>query len=135
VATVVGSHLSIRPICLTPPRLVLTADRQPTSEQTTNRLMLKLIRIMRQGHMRAAMMSLALLAGLVVPLGEAAGQSNCASKCKGNSACLNRCGNGAKHSPQAKHSQATPKATASPSSSQNGWRERAFTTEGGAGGY
>ena len=38
--------------------------------------------------MRAAMMSLALLAGLIVPLGEAAGQTNCESKCKGNSACF-----------------------------------------------
>lgn len=85
--------------------------------------------------MRAAMISLALLAGFIVPLDEAAGQTNCESKCKGNSACLNRCGNPAKRSPQAKHSQAAPKAAVSPSGGQNGWRERAFTTEGGAGGY
>jgi hypothetical protein len=86
--------------------------------------------------MRAAMMSLALLAGLIVPLDEAAGQTNCESKCKGNSACLNRCATGVKRSPQAKHSQAAPKAAVSPSGGgQNAWRERAFTTEGGAGGY
>jgi len=85
--------------------------------------------------MRAAMMSLALLAGLIVPLDEAAGQANCQSKCKGNSACLNRCAQGAKPSPQAKHSQAAPKAAVAPSGGQSGWRERAFTTEGGAGGY
>jgi hypothetical protein len=86
--------------------------------------------------MRAAMMSLALLAGLIVPLDEAAGQTNCESKCKGNSACLNRRATGVKRSPQAKHSQAAPKAAVSPSGGgQNAWRERAFTTEGGAGGY
>jgi len=85
--------------------------------------------------MRTAMISLALLAGLIVPLDEAAGQSRCESKCKGNSACLNRCGNMPKRSAAVKQGQTAPKAAASPSAGQNGWRERAFTTEGGAGGY
>jgi hypothetical protein len=84
---------------------------------------------------RAAMISLALLAGLIIPLDEAAGQSNCESRCKGNSACLSRCANAPKRSAGAKQSQAAPKAAISPSNGQNGWRERAFTTEGGAGGY
>jgi hypothetical protein len=84
--------------------------------------------------MRAAMMSLALLAGLVVSLDEAAGQTSCAKQCKGNSACLNRCGNAPKRAIAAKEAQTTPRAGVSPSGGQ-GWRDRAFTTEGGAGGY
>jgi hypothetical protein len=85
--------------------------------------------------MRTAMISLALLAGLIVPLDEAAGQSNCESRCKGNSACLNRCGHTPKRSAAAKQGQTAPKPAVSPSGSAGGWRERAFTTEGGAGGY
>jgi len=85
--------------------------------------------------MRTAMISLALLAGLIVPLDEAVGQSRCESKCKGNSACLSRCGNMPKRSAAARQGQAAPKAAVSPSQGANGWRERAFTTEGGAGGY
>ena len=85
--------------------------------------------------MRTAMISLALVAGLIVPLDEAAGQSRCESKCKGNSACLSRCANPPKRSSAAKQGQAAPKAAIAPSNGQNGWRERAFTTEGGAGCY
>jgi hypothetical protein len=85
--------------------------------------------------MRAAMMSLALLAGLILPLDEAAGQTNCEKNCKGNKACLSRCGNAPKRSPAAKQGQAAPRAAVAPSGGQNGWRDRAFTSEGGAGGY
>ena len=86
--------------------------------------------------MRTAMMSLALLAGLILPWDEAAGQTNCEKNCKGNSACLNRCGNAPKRSPAAKQAQPAPRAAVSPSGGgQSGWRDRAFTTEGGAGGY
>jgi hypothetical protein len=83
--------------------------------------------------MRAVMMSLALLAGLILPLDEAAGQTNCEKSCKGNRACVSRCGNAPKRSPGAKQGQAVPRAAVS--GSQNGWRDRAFTSEGGAGGY
>jgi hypothetical protein len=85
--------------------------------------------------MRAAMISLALLAGFIVPLDEAAGQSNCQSRCKGNSACLNRCANLPKRPAAAKQGQTASKPAVSPSGGPSGWRDRAFTTEGGAGGY
>ena len=81
--------------------------------------------------MRAAMMSLALMLGLIVPLGGAAGQSSCEKKCRGNSSCLRQCAQPQKRAPQAKQQRQAPPAAADSS----GWRERAFTTEGGAGGY
>ena len=83
--------------------------------------------------MRTALVSFALLAGLVGPFNEAGARSACDSKCQGNSACLEKCGNAPKRSPQAKARQAPPTAPSSPAS--RAWRERAFTTEGGAGGY
>ena len=83
--------------------------------------------------MRTALVSFALLVGLVGPLNEAGAQSTCDSKCQGNSACLAKCGNAPKRSPQAKARQAPPAAPSSPAN--RAWRERAFTTEGGAGGY
>ena len=82
--------------------------------------------------MRAAMLSLALLAGLAIPLDEAVGLSSCEKKCHGNSACLGGCKAAQKRPPPPdKARQAAP----APASGASGWRDRAFTTEGGAGGY
>jgi len=78
------------------------------------------------------MMSLALLAGLIVPLDEAAGLTSCQRKCQGNAGCLSACRSVQKPPAPAKRQQAAP---APASNAQSGWRERAFTTEGGAGGY
>jgi hypothetical protein len=68
--------------------------------------------------------------GLILPLDEAAGQTSCDKKCQGNNTCLRKCGQPSKRAPQAKQRQAPPAAA-----DTSGWRERAFTTEGGAGGY
>src|SRR5262245_3246649 len=88
----------------------------------------------REESMRAAMMSLALLAALVVPLDEAAGLTSCERKCHGNAGCLSACKSVQKPPAPAKRQQQAAPAPAGNSQS-GGWRERAFTTEGGAGGY
>jgi len=83
--------------------------------------------------MRTGVMVVALLAALV-PLDEAAGQKSCEASCSGNASCLKRCVSAQKQAPPARQRQAAPKPS-SGSSSDTSWRERAFTNDGGAGGY
>jgi len=85
--------------------------------------------------MRTSVLLVALLAGLI-PLDQAVGQKSCEASCSGNAGCVQRCASAAKRASQAKQRHAAPKAAPTSSSdSGNAWRERAFTNDGGGGGY
>jgi len=64
--------------------------------------------------LRIVVMLLALsLGGLLSPTREAAAQDACAARCKGNTACLNKCAQSRKNRPQARQGNAGPKPSSS----------------------
>ena len=67
--------------------------------------------------LRIVVMLLALsLGGLSSPTREAAAQDACAARCKGDSACLNKCAQSRKKRPQARQGNAGPKPSSSTAS-------------------
>ena len=89
--------------------------------------------------LRIVVMLLALsLGGLPSPTREAAAQDACAARCKGDSACLNKCAQSRKNRPQARQGNAGPKPSSSTGSdpTKEDWKSSIFdsTNKGGGGG-
>jgi len=85
--------------------------------------------------MRIAVMTFLIAASAVVAGSQGAiAESACEAKCQANSACLKRCADMPRRRSHLKPRPVAPGMSNDADERVNEWRERAFRTDGGAGG-